>query len=84
MKKTQVQIPDYLFKQAKKFAKSREMSFAEVVRRGLEYIVSTHLVSDISNDDWSIPKIASNRFNKDLTHQQLKEVIDNEIIKQFT
>ncbi len=38
MIKTQVQIPDHLFRAAKRVAADYEMSFAEVVRRGLERI----------------------------------------------
>ena len=35
MVKTQVQIPEDLYAQAKRIAKEREISFAEVMRRGL-------------------------------------------------
>ena len=37
MIKTQVQIPDELFQRAKEVAARKEWSFAELVRRGLEY-----------------------------------------------
>lgn len=36
MVKTQVQIPDRLYQEAKRIAAENEMSFAEVVRRGIE------------------------------------------------
>jgi hypothetical protein len=36
MIKTQIQIPDHLYREAKRIAAEYEMSFAEVVRRGLE------------------------------------------------
>lgn len=36
MIKTQVQIPDELYREAKRVAEEYEMSFAEVVRRSLE------------------------------------------------
>ena len=36
MIKTQVQIPDELFRRAKEVAARKEWSFAEIVRRGLE------------------------------------------------
>lgn len=39
MIKTQVQIPDNLYREAKRIAEEYEMSFAEVVRRGLETVV---------------------------------------------
>jgi hypothetical protein len=42
MVKTQVQIPDKLFAEAKRVAKEKEWSFAEVVRRGLEHITQTN------------------------------------------
>jgi len=40
MIKTQVQIPDHLYREAKRVAADYEMSFAEVVRRGLERITA--------------------------------------------
>lgn len=36
MTKTQVQIPDHLYDEAKRIARDYEMSLAEVFRRGLE------------------------------------------------
>lgn len=39
MIKTQVQIPDRLYREAKRVAAENEMSFAEGVRRGIEEIV---------------------------------------------
>jgi hypothetical protein len=39
MVKTQIQIPDHLFREAKRIAGECEMSFAQVVRMGLEGVV---------------------------------------------
>lgn len=39
MVKTQIQIPDRLYREAKRIAEENEMSFAEVVRRGIEAMV---------------------------------------------
>ena len=36
MKRTQIQLPDELYQRAKAFAAQRELSLAEVTRRGLE------------------------------------------------
>ena len=36
MVKTQIQLPDHLYREAKRIAAEYEMSFAEVVRRSLE------------------------------------------------
>lgn len=42
MIKTQVQIPDHLMREARRIAEQYEMSFAEVVRRGLERLIPTY------------------------------------------
>lgn len=42
MIKTQVQIPDSLYQEAKRVAAEYEMSFAEVVRRSLERTLPTY------------------------------------------
>ena len=41
MIKTQIQMPDTLYHEAKRLAEEREMSLAELVRRGLEYMIAT-------------------------------------------
>jgi hypothetical protein len=55
--KTQVQIPDELFRRAKAVAADREWSFAELVRRGLEQMVARQPV-DPSPDKggWKLPE----------------------------
>lgn len=55
MVKTQVQIPDNLFREAKRIAAENEMSFAEVVRRGLEEIVRHHPPGRIGAEAWTLP-----------------------------
>ena len=56
MVKTQVQIPDELFRRAKEVAAQKEWSFAEIVRRGLEYMTSVHSPSPAPRKAWSLPK----------------------------
>jgi hypothetical protein len=56
MVKTQVQIPDQLFREAKRIASECEMSFAEVVRRGLEEMVRHHPPGRLSPADWTLPE----------------------------
>lgn len=55
MIKTQVQIPDELYRAAKRVAREREMSLAEVMRRGLEYIVSVYPALEAA--PWELPKV---------------------------
>jgi hypothetical protein len=55
MVKTQVQIPDALFREAKRLAAENEMSFAELVRRGLEEIIRHHPPGRSKAETWSVP-----------------------------
>jgi hypothetical protein len=57
MTKTQVQIPDGLYNAAKRIARDREWSFAEVVCRGLEYVVRIYPPLETSEPEaWQPPK----------------------------
>ena len=56
MVKTQVQIPDQLYREAKRVAREAEMSFAEVVRRGLEEMVKNYPAGRTAPDVWSPPQ----------------------------
>lgn len=55
MIKTQVQIPDELFARAKQVAAAKEWSFAEVVRRGLEYMTTVNPAAG-SRGAWTPPE----------------------------
>ena len=53
MIKTQVQIPDALYREAKRVAAQYEMSFAEVVRRSLERALPAYPPKDVG---WEPPE----------------------------
>jgi hypothetical protein len=72
MVKTQVQIPDHLYKEAKRISDEYEMSFAEVVRRGLEKIAVVYPPRKGVERAWSPPKPRALGF-RGLTDEQLKE-----------
>ena len=55
MIKTQVQIPDELFRRAKQVAAEKEWSFAELVRRGLEYMTVVNPPGRQSDTPWQFP-----------------------------
>jgi hypothetical protein len=55
MVKTQIQIPDHLFREAKRIAAECEMSFAQVVRMGLEGVVRQFPAARLSPDEWRPP-----------------------------
>ena len=56
MIKTQVQLPEHLYQEAKRVAREREISFAEVMRRGLEYIVKVYPPLSSQPQEWTPPQ----------------------------
>ena len=57
MIKTQIQIPDHLYREAKRIAAEYEMSFADVVRRGLEGVVPAFPPRAEPLTDWKLPQL---------------------------
>ena len=56
MVRTQIQLPDELYARARKICESREISLAELVRRGIEYILSVYAQEPVANQEWTPPK----------------------------
>ena len=55
MIRTQVQIPDNLYGSARQLAARMEISLTELVRRGLEYMVSVSAPTDRAQTEWTVP-----------------------------
>lgn len=53
MVRTQIQLPDALYTELKAAAKKREMSLAELIRRGVEYILDIY--PPVTTNDWQLP-----------------------------
>jgi len=56
MKRTQIQLPDEVYDRARKLCESREISLAELARRGIEYILSVYNVASEDGQRWQPPK----------------------------
>jgi len=56
MTRTQIQLPDDVFAKAKKLCEAREISLAELARRGIEYILSVYSQDPGSQEGWQPPK----------------------------
>lgn len=80
MIKTQVQLPDELYYQAKAIADQREWSLAEVVRRGIEYMTLAYPVR-ASAKPWEIPVLKRGDFQPDFDQLDLKAIVDSEEIR---
>ena len=71
MVRTQIQLPDEVFAKAKKVCDAREISLAELARRGIEYILTVYSPPANSEDDWQPPK-PRNLGWKGLSHADIK------------
>jgi len=80
MIKTQVQIPDELYRKAKAVAKAREWSLAEVFRRGLEYITSVTPVEAL-DAEWELPVLPGENFVGNFDDLDIREILIQEEIK---
>ena len=74
MIKTQVQIPDELYRKAKELAKAKEWSLAEVFRRGLEYMTSVNQ-ADVLERDWELPTLPAARFTDVFDQLDFKKLV---------
>ncbi len=54
MKRTQIQLPDHLYLAAHHLAEQQEISMAELVRRGLEYMLKVTPEADGAGE-WRLP-----------------------------
>lgn len=54
MIRTQVQLPDEVYRAAKRIAAEREITLAEVVRRGLEHMLRIYPLRD-DPGEWQLP-----------------------------
>lgn len=60
MTKTQVQLPDELYRRAKRFGADKEMSLAEMTRRGLELLLDRYPSQEKKEShDWKPPTFKS-------------------------
>ena len=59
MTRTQIQLPDDLYQRAKAFAAEREMSLAEITRRGLEIFLARFPDTGAAQKGWKLPVVRS-------------------------
>lgn len=65
MTRTQIQLPDELYEQARRLAEQKEISLAEVVRRGLEHILRIHPPERDANAGWMLEPPANTQLRSD-------------------
>lgn len=55
MTRTQIQLPDDVYARARRVCRSREISLAELARRGLEYMLSVYGADPGTSTEWHPP-----------------------------
>jgi hypothetical protein len=55
MVRTQIQLPDDVYRKAKRIASQHEISLAEVVRRGLEHMIRVYPAGAEPEGGWKLP-----------------------------
>jgi hypothetical protein len=68
---TQIQLPDETYARAKRLCEAREISLAELARRGIEYILSVYCTEQGANQEWH-PPTPRNLGWMGLTHEEIK------------
>jgi predicted transcriptional regulator len=71
MTRTQIQLPDELYQRAKAFASERELSLAEITRRGLEMFLARFPANQATSVHWQMPIVSGKAVNVPL--EQLRE-----------
>ena len=56
MIRTQIQLPNDLYRDAKRLAAEQEITLAEVVRRGLEHMLRLYPAGRAGVEEWRPPK----------------------------
>lgn len=72
MTRTQIQLPDEVYARAKTLCEAREISLAELARRGIEYILSVYAPDPGADLEWRPPKPRKLGW-KGLNDAQIKE-----------
>jgi hypothetical protein len=82
MIKTQIQLPDELYKTAKAIAAQREWSLAEVIRRGIEHMAIAYPLSEDAAN-WSLPILQSEQFVSHFDDLDLKAISEEQEVRSF-
>ena len=79
MTRTQIQLPDELYQRAKTFASQREISLAEMTRRGWELFLARFPEEAPKKRAWKLPKVRSGGLKVPLEDLHRIAAADEEI-----
>ena len=79
MTRTQIQLPDDLYRRAKALAADREISLAELVRNGLEYMLSALTPPNAEGQGLEMPVLSLGSEKPDFEYPEFGEEPQDEI-----
>jgi hypothetical protein len=59
MIRTQIQLPDQVYERARRLAQAKEISLAELARRGIETILDQYPTPEAIEAEWTPPRVRS-------------------------
>jgi hypothetical protein len=71
MIRTQIQLPDAVFERAKQVCRSREISMAELARRGIEELLAQYSET-VGDKAWTLPSLEGVNIKPSL--ESLKDI----------
>ena len=74
MVRTQIQLPEEVYARAKRFCKAREMSLAELARRGVEMVLDVYPAPGDTPATWDVPVARRSLGWRGLDDRQLKDL----------
>jgi hypothetical protein len=77
MIRAQIQLPADVHARAKRLARAKEISLAELARRGLESILSQYPEADLPAKQWTAPRVRSGGVKVPL--ERLKDFAREEV-----
>ena len=80
MVRTQIQLPDELYARAKKFSERREISLAELARRGIEYILGVYASGPGEGRVWQPPTPRSLGW-RGLSEEEIRDEAQRTVIE---
>lgn len=57
MKRIQLQLPDKLYRRAKRFSIEHKISLSEIACRGMELVLESHPHPTATDEVWKLPRV---------------------------
>jgi len=81
MIRVQIQLPDDIHSRAKRLAAAKEISLAELARRGLELVLAQTPAPELVEQPWRAPTVAGLGW-KGLSHAEIKDAAQQTAAEQ--